>query len=294
MSKRNYRKWSDEAVLFLKENADRFTVKVLGEKLGRDKSSVQNKLTSLKIKKKTLTYTTYSYNRDFFEDIDCEEKAYWLGFIAADGCILGGGRTGKRLKISLQKGDKVHLERFVASLDGNIKIREYRYQTKKGYYEYVEVSVGSNKLCNDLEALNITKAKSKTLEMSKIQDSLIRHYLRGYIDGDGHYYLSSNAKKSYIEIYVGSKNMLNYLTSYLDNQGITNYAFHYKKKGLYKIATHDIHSKAKLIDLLYRDSTIFLGRKRDKALKIVQSLGNHRISLSTKSFLNKTYMDLKF
>ncbi|MGE6964067.1 LAGLIDADG family homing endonuclease [Bacillus thuringiensis] len=294
MTRRNYRKWNDADVLFLKENADKFTIRVLGEKLGRNESSIRNKLTALKIKKKVLTYTTYSYNRDFFENIDCEEKAYWLGFIAADGCILGGGRTGKRLKISLQKGDKAHLEQFVADLDGNIKIKEYKYRTKKGYYEHVEVSVGSNKLCHDLEALNITKAKSKTLKMSKIHDKLIRHYLRGYIDGDGHFYLSNNQKKSYIEIYIGSNSMLNYLTSYLNNQGITNYKFHYKKKGLYKIATHDIHSKARLIDLLYRDSTIFLGRKRDKALKIIQSLGNHRISLSTKNFLNKTYMDLKF
>ena len=29
----------------------------------------------------------YIYNRDFFEKIDSEEKAYWAGFIAADGNV---------------------------------------------------------------------------------------------------------------------------------------------------------------------------------------------------------------
>ncbi|MCC2500019.1 LAGLIDADG family homing endonuclease [Bacillus paranthracis] len=277
MSKRNYKKWTDEEVLFLRKNADMFTVKMLGEKLGRAKTSIQNKLTSLKIKKKPLIHTTYSYNRYFFQNIDCEEKGYWLGFIAADGCILGGGRTGKRLKISLHKDEKGHLEKFVKSLNGNIEIKNYKYKITEGYYEYVEVSVGSNKLCYDLEKLNITKAKSRTLRMSDISKDLIRHYLRGYIDGDGHYYLSKVNKKSYIEIYVGSKHMLDFFKNYLSNHGITNYTFHYKKKNMYKISIHDIHSKLKLIELLYKDATVYLERKKEKAMKIYHSLGGHNL-----------------
>ncbi|MDA2233789.1 hypothetical protein PDM89_11915 [Bacillus cereus] len=277
MSKRNYKKWTDEEVLFLRKNADTFTVKVLGEKLGRKENSVQNKLTSLKIKKKPLIHTTYSYNRDFFQNIDREEKSYWLGFIAADGCILGGGRTGKRLKISLHKDEKRHLGKFVKSLNGNIEIKNYSYKTKSGFYEYVEVSVGSNKLCDDLEKLNITKAKSRTLKMSNIQEDLIRHYLRGYIDGDGHYYLSKDGKKSYIEIYIGSKHMLNFFMNYLSNHGIANHVFHYKKKNVYKIGIHDINSKLKLIELLYKDATIYLERKKEKAMKIYHSLGGRNL-----------------
>ena len=29
----------------------------------------------------------YNVNHDFFESINTEERAYWLGFISADGCI---------------------------------------------------------------------------------------------------------------------------------------------------------------------------------------------------------------
>lgn len=272
MSKRKYKKWVDQEVLFLKENADLYTVKELGKKLERDESSVQNKLSSLKIKKKHIIHTTYSYNRDFFQNIDSEEKSYWLGFIAADGCILGGGRSGRRLKISLHKDEKGHLEKFIESLNGNIEIKEYRYKTSNGFYEHVEVSVGSKKICDDLEMLNITKAKSRTLKMSDIQEDLIRHYLRAYIDGDGHYYLSKNEKKSYIEIYIGSKHLLGFINNYLINNDIVNYIFHYKKKNIYKISIHDINSKVKLISLLYRDATIFLERKKEKALKILHIL----------------------
>lgn len=32
-------------------------------------------------------YTKYNYNRNFFSKIDTEDKAYWAGFIAADGNV---------------------------------------------------------------------------------------------------------------------------------------------------------------------------------------------------------------
>lgn len=33
-------------------------------------------------------YRKYFHNENYFENIDSEEKAYWLGFIFADGYIL--------------------------------------------------------------------------------------------------------------------------------------------------------------------------------------------------------------
>lgn len=36
---------------------------------------------------------SYALQEDYFDKIDTQEKAYWLGFIAADGCI--GEQRGK-------------------------------------------------------------------------------------------------------------------------------------------------------------------------------------------------------
>lgn len=30
----------------------------------------------------------YKYNEKFFKKIDTPQKAYWLGFLYADGCVL--------------------------------------------------------------------------------------------------------------------------------------------------------------------------------------------------------------
>ncbi len=46
---------------------------------------------------------------------------------------------------------------------------------------------------------------------------------------------------------------------------------------MYKISIHDIHSKLKLIELLYKDATVYLERKKEKAMKIYHSLGGHNL-----------------
>jgi len=37
--------------------------------------------------KKRQYFKGRSYNINYFENIDSEDKAYWLGFIQADGCL---------------------------------------------------------------------------------------------------------------------------------------------------------------------------------------------------------------
>ena len=53
----------------------------------------------------------YKYNENFFEKIDSPRKAYWLGFLYADGCILDQ-RKSKILEITLSKNDKNHLQKL--------------------------------------------------------------------------------------------------------------------------------------------------------------------------------------
>nr|DAG90196.1 MAG TPA: endonuclease [Crassvirales sp.] len=54
------------------------------------------------------------FNRDFFSVIDTEEKAYWLGFLYADGFISASGNT-VGLSISLKDID--HLKKYNNALN---------------------------------------------------------------------------------------------------------------------------------------------------------------------------------
>ena len=59
----------------------------------------------------------YTYNENYFKIIDSEEKAYWLGFLYADGCITRFYRNEKlksmSLELTLQSNDIEHLKKFL-------------------------------------------------------------------------------------------------------------------------------------------------------------------------------------
>jgi len=126
----------------------------------------------------------YTCDDHFFDVIDSESKAYWLGFIAADGCV-----TGKNsLSIGLQARDREHLERLKNALDATNPITMGR--TSSGF-PTATLFVTSPALTAGLEGNGIVRRKSKTLEWPRHLDaSLLRHYLRGYFDGDGWFSVS--------------------------------------------------------------------------------------------------------
>jgi hypothetical protein len=63
-----------------------------------------------------------------FDVIDTEEKAYWLGFIFADGNISS---TGHRFEINLCDRDLEHMEKLRKFLSMETEIRFEDYGTKQ-------------------------------------------------------------------------------------------------------------------------------------------------------------------
>ena len=61
----------------------------------------------------------YVIDHHFFDVINTEEKAYWLGFITADGCVV----SKNRLTINLAVADVAHLEKLNVSLSSDYPIR---------------------------------------------------------------------------------------------------------------------------------------------------------------------------
>lgn len=219
---------------------------------------------------KNYTTTKREYNRDYFEIIDTEEKAYWLGFIAADGCIT---RNKSNLDIGLQYKDRSHLEKFIKSIDGDIdmitdKIVNCGLNNK--LYKSSRLTIGSKKMCQDLIYLGLGPRKSSTLNFpTNIPKEFMRHYLRGYFDGDG--CITSNKGIYQISI-IATNDFLNNLKEFLLSLNMTKTKLEqrnsnmavWKKKG---------HNQIKIfLDYLYKDSTIYLDRKYDKYLEFCRHI----------------------
>ena len=197
----------------------------------------------------------YKYIKNYFENIDTEEKAYWLGFIAADGNIR---KDFHKLRIELNIKDIRHLEKFREALFGNMPIKEWvRYKNHSCYIE-----INSVQMCKDLLKYGITPNKSLSLKIQfdKIPEHLISHLIRGYFDGDGSLNMYEKDGYEHWEIsFIGTKHFLNYIMNFFNKRHTistcgNNFRFNFKKG-------EDIKD---ILDTLYKNATVYLDRKKEK------------------------------
>jgi hypothetical protein len=125
----------------------------------------------------------FKVNHSFFESVASEAQAYWLGFVAADGSI-----SGNELSISLQTRDEEHLALFLNHIQSSHRIRTYTYDS----LQFCRVSIKSRPLIAALARYAITSNKSFTLRWPSLSDTLLPHFTRGYVDGDGGFFSGKN------------------------------------------------------------------------------------------------------
>lgn len=220
----------------------------------------------------------YNYNDEYFHIIDDEHKAYWLGFIMADGCIVKKSKNKPSLSlvINLQKKDDKHLEKFNKDLNGNLPIRYGTHKpsvihsyTKDVYLqetEFCKIEVNSKWLCQDLINHGVSQRKTLKENQPLIENSsLIRHFIRGYFDGDGCFSAvkPSDKKREYPKIFIASGCEI---IEYIINNVFQETGFIMSKDKYYNLDRCYIQSEEgflKFIKYIYKDSTIFLDRKKE-------------------------------
>lgn len=182
-----------------------------------------------------------------FSQIDTEEKAYWLGFLYADGAISKNNRV---LELSLKISDIEHLKKFKLFLSSNIEIKTDLYRCR--------FIIGSKQLCNDLIKLGCYNCKSLSLEFpleKQVSKYLQIHFIRGYFDGDG--CINNPLKNGYSCSVLGTINVLSAI------KNITNLQSIQVKKSTsncYMLNLHGNNSR-NFLTLLYKNSSVYLERK---------------------------------
>jgi hypothetical protein len=127
----------------------------------------------------------------YFDQIDTPEKAYWLGFIATDGCVRGFNSGSLRLVIKLARKDRDHLVLLHEALKAKRPIRDVEewamppQSTERRLRPYSVLDVCSPQIVNALVSQGITPRKTNTLQSWDGPAALMPHYWRGVIDGDG-------------------------------------------------------------------------------------------------------------
>lgn len=122
-----------------------------------------------------------NYHDDIFDTIDSSDKAYWIGFITADGYIHEDRGC---LRIKLQNNDRSHLYKFADFIGAKRESVKTEFHNITGK-PLAKIEVGCRKIVNALINLNIRQGKSTREKVANIPKEYIRDYLRGLIDGDG-------------------------------------------------------------------------------------------------------------
>ena len=198
--------WTDEQVAYIinKYLNENYTLKQLGKEFNCSYSTIRNLLNKHKIKSRG---NKQGYPRDefYFNKIDTEEKAYWLGFLYADGCV-----HSNNYEISVNITDKEHIEKFKTAIKAfNHSITETqdkRFKNAKTLYQF---SIKDKQLHQDLIKWGCIPQKSLLInKIPNIPRDYVSHFLRGYFDGDGslHYLRGTN---NYRISFVGTKDFLN-------------------------------------------------------------------------------------
>ena len=137
----------------------------------------------------------YKYDENYFSTIDTYDKAYWLGFILADGYIIDNrGKDNKSdaigLRIRLAESEKPHLEKLNEDINGNLPVKIVKnYGTfNKENSKLSEIHINSTQIVDDLYKLGLSSGnKSCNEKFIKFNDpNLTKNFILGMFDGDGY------------------------------------------------------------------------------------------------------------
>lgn len=232
----------------------------------------QKKLINLGVKKRSNKEyrRTMFFNENFFETIDTEEKAYFLGFMYADGTVY---KHGNQSCISLKVMDKEVCDNFIKVLEGNFKTKSYDRKDSNKQIHHVDLT--SDKMFFDLNNHGCVQNKSLILKFpTTISSELISHFIRGYFDGDGSVFIGNkknynNTTTQYKSLGISICGTFEFLTEMNKNLP-DNYKINKEKRkesNTWTLRTSGSKKSKKFLDYIYKDSTIYLTRKYNKYIE---------------------------
>jgi intein/homing endonuclease len=249
--------WSEEEIKFVLENYKKMTARQIGSALNRSLKSVEMKIRRLGLK---VFVSKYAYDKCFFNLIDTEEKAYWLGFLYADGTVVKNEESRNyEVSIELKQSDFNHLKKFNKSLQGNIEVGKRSRERFNKINNMAFIRVYCREMVEDLIRHGCIPNKTFNIEFPNLEPSLIRHFLRGFFDGDGSIFRRNTSPHLYANFTSASLTFLNKIREILYAEGVTSYII--SDRNHYQLGITSINSSLVFLDYIYKDANIYLDRK---------------------------------
>ncbi|MCX7748409.1 MAG: hypothetical protein N2645_16215 [Clostridia bacterium] len=205
-----------------------------------------------------------SFNRDYFKEVNTEEKMYWLGFLFADGCIVENKKNGKAkgmvLELAVANEDKEHLYKFCDAVKADYSTIKKKIVKLNGK-EFVcqRITLCSTDMCKDLIMHGMTPRKSFSVCIPDdvMNSPFLKDFLRGYFDGNGHILKDRNG----IAITSASPKILIQFKVIFANLGCDDVKIVTDKAPAFEIRYFNIKDDKIILNYLYGNPQIYLTRK---------------------------------
>jgi len=210
-------------------------------------------------------------DESLFKDGINEINAYILGIIYSDGCLTFD-KHSHRYKLNITLNDQEIMNKIHGMMTPNKKLYEYKHP--RGKQTSYSIISSNEEDIDFIVKLGVTERKSKVITFPKLATKYIRHFVRGYFDGDGSVYINRTKTnyKGVINHYeyinasftTGSENFAKQLLMVLNNKGINanlvKDSREYNDSWYVKI--YDKKSIGKFYNWIYRDAGLYLERKQ--------------------------------
>lgn len=212
-------------------------------------------------------HRTYSHKEDFFHTIDTEEKAYWLGFMFADGYISNNdNRYGQdQFGLSVAEEDIDSLYQFKEALNATNPVHTYNRNSHTKGQPLCRLQLTSQQTVNDLIRLGCGKQKSRSLQPpTNVPNELVIHFIRGFFDGDGSITKSKNNRYKSTDGYVyginitTTKAIADWLQAYFDMGSVVKES---RREFTYYYSLGGHRQVIKFYHILYDKATVYMKRK---------------------------------
>lgn len=218
----------------------------------------------------------YDVNEKFFDNINSEESAYILGWMYSDGNNDGY----YSISIDLNKRDVEILDIFSRFLfSGNSP------KYTETCNDSLKLTICSKYVSEKLTEYGCVKAKSTVLKFpTVVSDDVMRHFLRGFLEGDGSII---NSNKRYYIFFLGTDEFINKLNEYLITKlDITRTKIIKASKPSFikRLSITKRKDVLKIINFLYKDSTLVLERKKKIADEFLNKVNSGEIKIRNHTY----------
>ena len=247
-----------QAILFYKNNPN-YSIRKVAEIFHMDRIQLGKLLKEQGILEDRRR--KYFCDFDYFKNIDCEEKAYWLGFILADGCV----KHNNNFCFTLSYKDSYILNELNNCLNSTYPITVFNISTN--YIEnatYCNLTIRSKLFCDILKSYGIIENKTFQAKFNfenKIPPQFLNAYIRGIFDGDGWFTNSTHTKSKAKEIgFSGTKDVCNGIQKTL-KEFLNIDAKVTPCQNIYRLRIGKTNDIIKLYKFMYKNANYYLKRK---------------------------------